>query len=115
MSFGQSQTPLQFTKLKSIDIAWMLLKHLWSVNVGRNSLQKHELLRDFKDTDYIMTFCINDFMFSFEIYIYFPELSSGMNLLSQACHNIIKQCTFIPVGLENIAMGCPNLVQVDLD
>ena len=83
--------------------------------MGRNSLQKHELLRDFKDTDYIMTFCINDFMFSFEIYIYFPELSSGMNLLSQACHNIIKQCTFIPVGLENIAMGCPNLVQVDLD
>jgi hypothetical protein len=29
-----------------------------------------------------------------------------------ACgHNIIKQCVFIHVGLENSTMGCPNLVQ----
>ena len=82
---------------------------------GETPCKKHELLRDFKDKYYIMTFCANDFMFSFEIYMYYLELRSGMNLLRQASHNIIKQCMFIPVGLENITMGCPNLVQVDSD
>ena len=30
-------------------------------------------------------------------------------------HNIIKQWTFVRVGYENETMGCPNLVQGDLD
>ena len=28
-------------------------------------------------------------------------------------HNIIKQCAFVHVGLENITMQCPNLMQGD--
>ena len=30
-------------------------------------------------------------------------------------HHIIKQCAFVHEGPENIAMGCPSLVQGDLD
>ena len=41
----------------------------------------------------------------------FPWLIS--NLLQGDCeHHIIKQCAFVHVGLENIIMGYPNLVQI---
>ena len=30
-------------------------------------------------------------------------------------HDIIKYCVFVHVGHENITMGCPILVQEDLD
>ena len=29
-------------------------------------------------------------------------------------HKIIKQCAFVHVGLENITMGCPNLMQIHI-
>ena len=35
--------------------------------------------------------------------------------LAHDIHNFIKQCVFLHVGLENITIGCPNLVQEDLD
>jgi hypothetical protein len=34
------------------------------------------------------------------------------NVMKCVLHKIIKQCVFVYVGLENIIMGCPNIVQI---
>ena len=39
------------------------------------------------------------------------RLSSLLIARCHISHNIIKHCAFVPVGLENITMECPKLVQ----
>jgi hypothetical protein len=40
---------------------------------------------------------------------------SSRTISSILMYNVIKQCDFIHMAPKNIPMGCPNLVQGDLD